>query len=71
MRISDKDRQDIFEAYGVLEHRLRNLKSIVQNPIELTHEDLEDHKRFTNALTIKLGELNKYICDRALSSKNE
>lgn len=69
MRINDKDRKDIFEAYGALEFRLRDIKSIVQNPIDLSHEDLEEHKRLTNALITKLEELNKYICDVALNSK--
>lgn len=51
IKISNEMRQVIWEAYGEVECKLRFLKGIVQNEMELSEEQLKEHEDYTNEVT--------------------
>jgi uncharacterized membrane-anchored protein YhcB (DUF1043 family) len=43
MKINNEKRKEIYDSYCKAEAMLQNLKSIVQNEMELTDDDICDH----------------------------
>lgn len=68
LTIGDDSRREIWDKYIELEYQLQNLKSIVQNPVPLSIEDLECHRNTTDSVASALYDLNKTICDKYFES---
>lgn len=58
---SDNFRRQKWYEYEVLEQRLMNLKCIIQNPIEITDQEINLLQEETNELTNKLQRIAKDI----------
>lgn len=63
MRISENKRRKVWDSYEMAEFELRELKSIVQNDIEISISDLEFQKNLTDKLITELKNIQKYIED--------
>ncbi|MEG2289578.1 MAG: hypothetical protein RSC24_06385 [Clostridium sp.] len=65
MKIDNQKRKEIWDAYCDLEFKLRELKTIVQNEIEIKEEELIQHTNATDSIIHKLAVLNREIWDYA------
>lgn len=63
MRISEDKRRKVWNSYEMAEFELRELKSIVQNDVEISISDLECQKNLTNKIMGRLKGIQKYIED--------
>lgn len=63
MRISEIKRRKAWDSYEMAEFELRQLKSIVQNDVEISGVDLEFQKNLTDKLIGELKNIQKYIED--------
>ena len=61
MKINYNDRKQIWDKYTELETQLRFVKGIVQNPIDITNDMLEEHFNITSKLIGSLKELHIMI----------
>lgn len=64
MKINYNDRKQIWDKYTELETQLRFVKGIVQNPIDITNDMLEEHLDITSKLIGSLEELHIMIKDK-------
>lgn len=69
MRINDNDRKQIWDKYTELETQLRFVKGIVQNPIDITNDMLEEHLDITSKLIGSLEELHIMIKDKTINNQ--
>lgn len=71
MRLNEKERMEIWNLYEGLEFRLRELKSIFQNPIEISEEEVSNHTLETVNIVNNLNEINNMIRDKLIKGKDE
>lgn len=57
MMYNSKFRSDMWDKYTEVQNKVQDLKSIVQNPSDVTDEDLEQQRKIGNEIIYKLQEL--------------
>lgn len=63
--LNDLFRKEIWEEYRDLECRLRDLKGIVQNPIDINEDMMKQHNELTSKIADQLNDINLRIRNRA------
>ncbi len=71
MKLNEKERIEIYNLYENLEFRLRELKFIVQNPIEISEEEVSNHTLETTKISNDLHEINNMIRDKLIKGKDK
>lgn len=71
MRLNEKEKMEIWNLYENLEFRLRELKFIVQNPIEISEEEVSNHTLETTKIGNALHEINNMIRDKLIKRKDK
>ena len=61
MVINDKERFRLWQEYKDVENKSKMLKDVLQNPVELTKEDLDEHKKLTESVCADLMRLHNEI----------
>lgn len=69
MKLNKSTRQEIWNDYKDIEFRLRELSDIVQNPIDLSKEDLIEYSGETDVLIRKIDTLRNCIIDHFQKDK--
>ena len=63
--LNDLFRSQVWEEYRDLECRLRDLKEIVQNPIDIDGDIMKQHNELTSKVVDQLNDINLRIRNRA------
>lgn len=67
--LKEKDRKELFEKYEDFERKVKSLKCIVQNPMEITIEMLQEQLNTTEKLREELIDLQNDLVDRCNNLK--
>ena len=67
--LKEKDRRELFEKYEYFERKVMSLKGIVQNPMEITIEMLQEQLNITEELRGELIDLQNELVDRCNNLK--
>ena len=67
--LKEKDRRELFEKYKYFERKVMSLKGIVQNPMELTIDMLQEQLNLTEELRGELIDLQNELVDRCNNLK--
>lgn len=57
-------RKEVWEEYRDLEYQIRELKTIVQNEMDITEEEMHKHNLTTDRVASQLNDINLRIRNR-------
>lgn len=67
--LNDLFRKEVWEEYRDLECRVRFLKGIVQNSMNITEEMMKEHNEMTSKVVDQLNDINLRIRNRVYNSR--